>query len=276
MTSAVMIENSDIMARARKSFAIALIASLIAHALLWFVGSVAIHHTVRNVAQPQIAAFTVVRVPFPQASKNELAPTSAADQLRAVQTPAPTNPEADKTRPSSTSAATAAIPPAMSKSIPAPTTSVAKLSPPTETTQPSKSSPFEGEIDPKQAWINVAESPNLGLLQGVTIDVSGGSYYLSEEVDVRVRARGDLKVEYPVSAAVLGSEGVVYVMLLIGDQGQKDRVQILSGPPMFDAAVLQSLEPIEFLPAMLKDKPVASILLLEFEFRRKPPAIDLE
>jgi TonB family protein len=133
--------------------------------------------------------------------------------------------------------------------------------------------PFQSAIDPKKAWINVAESLNYDLLRGINMDVSQGEYRLPGEVDLRVRAKGDLTIEYPLIAAALGKEAMVYALLLVDEQGQKVRVQIARGDPDFDNAVLQSLEKVEFRPAMLKQVPVRSLLLLEFEFRRNPPEI---
>jgi TonB family protein len=133
--------------------------------------------------------------------------------------------------------------------------------------------PFQSKIDPKKAWINVAESVNYDLLRGIGMDVTAGEYRLPGEVDLRVRAKGDLSIEYPLIAAAMGKEAVTYVLLLIDEQGKKFRVQVVRGDPDFDTAVLQSLEKVEFRPAMLKRVPVRSLLLLEFEFRRNPPEI---
>jgi TonB family protein len=131
--------------------------------------------------------------------------------------------------------------------------------------------PFVSAIDPKKAWINVAESVNYNVLRGISMDVSQGKYLLPDELDVRVRAKGDLVIEYPFIAAALGKEALVYVLLLIDEQGTKTRVEIARGDADFDQAVLHALEKIEFRPAMLKRMPVRSLLLLEFDFRREAP-----
>jgi outer membrane biosynthesis protein TonB len=142
---------------------------------------------------------------------------------------------------------------------------------PTATSAPM--GPFQSEIDPKKAWINVAESVNYNLLRGISMDISGGEYRLPDELDVRVRAKGDLTIEYPLIPAAMGKEAVIYVLLLIDEEGKKVRVQIVRGDPDFDSPVLQALEKVEFRSAILKHKPVRSLLLLEFEFRRNPPEI---
>jgi TonB family protein len=105
------------------------------------------------------------------------------------------------------------------------------------------------------------------------MDVTNGEYLLPGEVDLRVRAKGDLSIEYPLIAAAMGKEAVTYVLLLIDEQGKKLRVQIVRGDADFNNAVLEALEKVEFRPAMLKGMPVRSLLLLEFEFRRNPPEI---
>jgi TonB family protein len=131
--------------------------------------------------------------------------------------------------------------------------------------------PFQSAIDPKKAWINVAESIEYSLLQGISIDISGGEYRLQGSLDTRVLAKGDLSIEYPLIAAALGNEAVVYVLLLIDEDGSKSRVQVVRGDPDFNGAVLQALENVEFRPGVLRDKPVRSLMMLEFQFRRNPP-----
>jgi len=157
--------------------------------------------------------------------------------------------------------------------IPAPVPESSELNTVTQSLANTPIGPFISEIDPKKAWINVAESVNYDLLRGISMDISQGEYRLPDELDIRVRAKGDLTIEYPFIPAAMGKEAVIYVLLLIDEQGQKIRVQIVRGDPDFDNAVLQSLEKVEFRPAMLKRVPVRSLLLLEFEFRRHPPEI---
>lgn len=103
------------------------------------------------------------------------------------------------------------------------------------------------------------------------MDVSGGEYRLQGDLDKRVAAKGNLTIEYPLIAAALGNEAMVYVLLLIDEEGKKSRVEIVQGDADFSVAVLQALDKVEFRPGVLKNKPVRSIMLLEFEFRRNPP-----
>lgn len=131
--------------------------------------------------------------------------------------------------------------------------------------------PFQSAIDPKKAWINVAESIEYGLLQGISLDISGGEYRLQSGLDKRVQATGDLTIEYPLIAAALGKEAVVYVLLLIDEEGRKLRVQVLRGDADFDNAVLAALEKVEFRAGVLRNNAVRSLMILEFDFRRDPP-----
>jgi outer membrane biosynthesis protein TonB len=103
------------------------------------------------------------------------------------------------------------------------------------------------------------------------MDISDGEYRLQNDLDKRVRAMGNLTIEYPLIAAALGKEAVVYVLLLIDEEGKKSRMQVVHGDADFSNAVLQALDKVEFRPGVLRDKPVRSIMLLEFEFRRDPP-----
>ncbi len=148
-----------------------------------------------------------------------------------------------------------------------------KLSADTNAAASAPMGPFVSTVDPKKAWINVAESVNYNLLRGISMDISNGEYRLPDELDVRVRATGDLTIEYPLIAAALGKEAVIYVLLLIDERGKKLRVQIVRGDEDFNSTVLEALEKVEFRAALLKQTPVRSLLLLEFEFRRNPPEI---
>jgi TonB family protein len=242
------------------------VTSLAIHFLLAAIWSAQRFYKIQNMVEPVPQAFTVVR---PSSLPTIAKPAAAQADLTNVPVTVPTkNPPRTKIP---NDAATGTV--VRMKSEPAPSDPQPAGPREIEAISNLPMGPFQSAIDPKKAWINVAESLNYDLLRGVTMDVSQGEYRLPGEVDLRVRAKGDLTIEYPLIAAAMGKEAVVYALLLIDEQGQKLRIQIVRGDPDFDNAVLQSLEKVEFRPAMLKRVAVRSLLLLEFEFRRDPPEI---
>jgi TonB family protein len=248
----------------RKIFVAMFVISIAFHLLLGAVWSVHRLYTVQNLAGVKPQTFRVVKIdPLP----------ARAEPARPINVPIHALSQApDKIRPSTPTAKKLVVPQnsAVLASI---------IQPPGELLASNEDStnmpmgPFQSKIDPKKAWINVAESVNYDLLRGVSMDISQGEYRLPDELDIRVRAKGDLTIEYPFIAAAMGKEAVVYVLLLIDEQGQKARVQVIRGSPDFDNAVIQSLEKVEFRPAILKHVAVRSLLILEFEFRRDSPEV---
>jgi Gram-negative bacterial TonB protein C-terminal len=249
-----------------RAFITMFVISLAIHFLLTAIWSAQRFYTIQNMVEPVPRVFTVVRPStLPPIAKPAVA---QADSTNAP-VPVPTkSPPRTKIPNDATAETVMRLKSELAPSDPQPTEQ-AEI----DTTSNLQMGPFQSTIDPKKAWINVAESLNYDLLRGVSMDVSQGEYRLPGEVDLRVRAKGNLTIEYPLIAAALGKEAMVYALLLIDEQGQKIRMQIVRGDPDFDNAVLQSLEKVEFRPAMLKREPVRSLLLLEFEFRRDPPEI---
>jgi hypothetical protein len=240
-----------------KLFITAVIVSIAAHAMLAVAYSAYRRHVVVTTSDTAPRAFDVFNARLAKVeAKPAPTPTKAAPALSKT-------PMLSDAPPVLRSAPALPIPPVSVEAelLVMPATEIA-LKPP---------GPFISPIDPKHAWINVAESVNYDLMRGVTMDISQGEYRLSGEVDVRVRARGDLAIEYPLFAAALGKEAVLYVLLLIDEQGRKNRVEVIRGDIEFHESILQALERVEFRPAMLKNQPVKALLLLEFEFRRAGP-----
>jgi TonB family protein len=251
----------------RNAFFTMFVMSIAFHLLLGVAWSVHRLYTVQNLADVKPQTFRVVKI----------APLlTLVEPVRPINVPiVPTQAPSlapDKARPSA---------PVVSKLVQPPNSAALApiIQPPSELLAANEDSanmpmgPFQSKIDPKKAWINVAESVNYDLLRGISMDISKGEYRLPDELDIRVRAKGDLTIEYPLIAAAMGKEAVVYVLLLIDERGQKARVQVIRGSPDFDDAVLQSLEKVEFRPAILKQVAVRSLLILEFEFRRDPPEV---
>jgi TonB family protein len=242
------------------------IVSIAIHLLLGAVWSVHRLYTIKNMVNANARVFIAVRL---DTSTHIIEPTLAVSVPTKETFPTSSNNPLRRSAPSDSTHQTA-----KPTQAPAPSNiKSSELNSTTEAVVNAPMGPFQSKIDPKKAWINVAESVNYDLLRGISMDISQGEYRLPDELDIRVRAKGDLTIEYPLIAAAMGKEAVIYVLLLIDEQGQKLRMQIVRGDPDFDNAVLQSLKKVEFRPAMLRGMPVRSLLLLEFEFRRNPPDI---
>jgi outer membrane biosynthesis protein TonB len=241
------------------------IFSMLIHLLLAASWSAYRLHSVQNMINVSPRTFTMVRPPElpdevkPVPSQNVRKPDTTT--LRQLQRENTANELASKTPTSSTATAPSSVRQPIKPD----------ASPDDAANIPM--GPFQLAIDPKKAWINVAESIDYSLLQGISMDVSDGEYRLQSDLDKRVRATGNLTIEYPFVAAALGKEAVVYVLLLIDEEGKKSRLQVVHGDLDFSNSVLQALDKVEFRPGVLRDEPVRSLLLLEFEFRRNPPEI---
>lgn len=236
-----------------------LVASALVHVLLGVLWTTNRLYSVQNFVDPTSRDFTVFRMP--SSDRVEMPAIARSSEPAAVTLPLLTNTASERPIRDPTPSTPSVTPPKQADE-----SAIA-----TDVPTNAPMGPFMSAIDPKNAWINVSESVNYNLLRGISMDVSQGEYRLPDELDVRVRAKGDLTIEYPLIAAALGKEAFVYVLLLIDEQGTKTRVEIARGDADFNEAVLHALEKIEFRPAMLKRMPVRSLLLLEFDFRRNAP-----
>ena len=181
----------------RKVFFTMFVMSIALHILLGAAWSVHRLYTVINLADVKPQTFTVVKISPPTRAEPESA--ISVPSRDALQMPG-------KTQPSAPAASTLVPSPNLVDPMPI-IQSPSTLSAISEGSANRPMGPFQSKIDPKKAWINVAESVNYDLLRGISMDVSRGEYRLPDELDTRVRAKGDLGVEYPLIAAAIPGSG---------------------------------------------------------------------
>ena len=72
--------------------------------------------------------------------------------------------------------------------------------------------------------------------------------------------------KYPQEASEMGVAGSVVCRLQIGQDGKVKQVDILTGPEIFHAAVIEAASQMEFTPALYQGKPVTSRVKYGFSF----------
>lgn len=74
---------------------------------------------------------------------------------------------------------------------------------------------------------------------------------------------------YPDDARKQGIEAVIVVKFIVTETGAVEDIKILKGHPLFDAAVLASVQSWTFDPATLEGKPVRMARMVKIPFRLK-------
>ena len=74
---------------------------------------------------------------------------------------------------------------------------------------------------------------------------------------------------YPPVAQKASIEGKVFVLVLVGKNGQVEQVGAIKGPEVFHEAVRKAAQQWEFSPAIQNDKPVKVWVSLPFNFTLK-------
>jgi protein TonB len=72
---------------------------------------------------------------------------------------------------------------------------------------------------------------------------------------------------YPEEARAEGVEGVVTVRFVVSSDGTVQQVQVVSGHPLLDAAVIAAVRTWRFEPATYDDRPIATWQTARFPFR---------
>lgn len=76
------------------------------------------------------------------------------------------------------------------------------------------------------------------------------------------------KIQYPVSLASEGEEGTVLLRVLVDEEGNYRKHQVVSSSnPEFTASAEKNLEDLEFTPAKLHGKAVTSWVFIPVKFR---------
>jgi len=111
---------------------------------------------------------------------------------------------------------------------------------------------------------NISETP----LEGLDVPIAPDRYYNSREVDVRAEPVNDITLVYPQFAYQQRIKGMVLLRILINERGAVDDVSVIDSAPkgMFEEAALKAALALQFSPAILRQRPVKSLKVVEVEF----------
>ena len=117
---------------------------------------------------------------------------------------------------------------------------------------------------PPSAQRNISETP----LEGLDVPIAPDRYYNSREVDVRAEPVNDITLVYPQFAYQQRIKGMVLLRILINERGAVDDVSVIDSAPkgMFEEAALKAALALQFSPAILRQRPVKSLKVVEVEF----------
>lgn len=104
------------------------------------------------------------------------------------------------------------------------------------------------------------------------VEVDGARYvhFRSPQLKSPARPLGDPSLRYPTGA--LGQKnGAVVVQLLIDEQGELVRSDVVCAAPAFARSALESVEGLKFQPAVAREGPVKSYMLVEFGYGKGYP-----
>jgi len=104
------------------------------------------------------------------------------------------------------------------------------------------------------------------------VEVDGERYvhFRSRQLKSPARPLGDPMLRYPTG--VIGQKnGAVLVQLLIDEQGELVRSDVVCAAPAFARSALESVQALKFQPAVAREGPVKSYMLVEFGYGKGYP-----
>ena len=104
------------------------------------------------------------------------------------------------------------------------------------------------------------------------IEVEGVRYvhFRSAQLKSPARPLADPRLRYP-TGELAQKNGAVILQLLIDDQGELLRSNVVCAAPPFAASALESVQGLRFQPAVAREGPVKSYMLVEFGYGRGYP-----
>jgi outer membrane biosynthesis protein TonB len=104
------------------------------------------------------------------------------------------------------------------------------------------------------------------------IEVGGTRYihFKSPRLKSPARPLGDPKLRYPTGQFEQRS-GAVVLQLLINEHGWVAQADVVCAAPPFEKSALESVEGLRFQPAVAKEGPVKSYMLVEFGYGKGYP-----
>ena len=104
------------------------------------------------------------------------------------------------------------------------------------------------------------------------IEVGGVRYihFKSPQLKSPARPLGDPKLRYP-TAQFEQRSGAVILQLLINEYGWVAQADVVCAAPPFEKSALESVEGLRFQPAVAREGPVKSYMLVEFGYGKGYP-----
>ena len=104
------------------------------------------------------------------------------------------------------------------------------------------------------------------------VEVDGERYvhFRSRQLKSPARPLGDPGLRYPTGILVQ-KNGAVVVQLLIDEHGELVRSDIVCAAPAFARSALESVQGLRFQPAVAREGPVKSYMLVEFGYGKGYP-----
>ena len=104
------------------------------------------------------------------------------------------------------------------------------------------------------------------------IEVGGARYihFKSSRLKSPARPLGDPKLRYP-AGRIEQSSGAVLLQLLINEFGAVTQADVVCAAPPFEKSALESVQGLKFKPAVAREGPVRSYMLVEFGYGKGYP-----
>jgi outer membrane biosynthesis protein TonB len=104
------------------------------------------------------------------------------------------------------------------------------------------------------------------------VEVDGERYvhFRSRQLKSPARPLGDPNLRYP-TGILTHRNGAVVVQLLIDEHGELVRSDIVCAAPAFERSALESVQGLRFQPAVAREGPVKSYMLVEFGYGKGYP-----
>ena len=104
----------------------------------------------------------------------------------------------------------------------------------------------------------------------VEIDEVRYIHFRSPNLKSPARPLAEPKLRYP-TGELAQKNGAVIVQLLIAEDGRVMRSDVVCGAPPFEKSALESVEGLKFTPAVAREGPVKSYMLVEFGYGKGYP-----
>jgi TonB family protein len=120
--------------------------------------------------------------------------------------------------------------------------------------------------------IVVFESADYALLTENRTSGDDDHYYFAEEVDIRIQALDNIDPQYPPEAFERGIEGRVVIDVLVDENSQVTKREVVYGIPLFADAAMETIKPVRFTSPVRRQENVKGRIMIEFLYELKATA----